>query len=102
MDEFGRISLKEACDKMEEFLKLVRKEGELKYEPYIEPKLEWVKDNLNVKDKETGTKYKITGIDYVGDGKWKITLDQWRCVYLLEMFEHYTWLNGTPFGEEIK
>ena len=68
-----------------------------KYKAYTEPKIEWL-DNKKVLDKDTGIEWDI---NYLGKDN-KVTIGNEHEYSLAFMFEHFTWIDGTPFGEEIK
>ena len=68
-----------------------------KYKAYTEVKIEWL-DNKKVLDKDTGIEWDI---NYLGKDN-KVTIGNEHEYSLTFMFEHFTWIDGTPFGEEIK
>lgn len=74
-----------------------------KYKAYTEPKIEWLK--MYVKNKRTYKDCKIVGFSLACSDDIYIMIEKGDdnvIPYTLdEMFNDFTWLDGTPFGEEV-
>lgn len=69
---------------------------EEKYKPYAKPDLAWL--GKNVKAKASGETTMISKITYSTRGEF-VNLSNGIMFELGMMFEHYTWEDGTPFGD---
>jgi len=72
-----------------------------KYKAYTEPKLEWLKEDVCVKNKETGSVDNINAI-YYENNTWKLKLSSPKLYSLQDMVNEFTWEDGKPCGELIK
>lgn len=72
---------------------------EEKYKPYAKPDLAWL--GKNVKAKAGGKTTMISKITYSIRGEF-VNLSNGIMFTLGMMFEHYTWEDGTPFGEVVR
>lgn len=71
--------------------------AEEKYKPYAKPDLAWL--GKNVKAKADGETAMISKITYSIRGEF-VNLSNGIMFALGMMFDHYTWEDGTPFGEK--
>ena len=71
--------------------------AEEKYKPYAKPDLAWL--GKNVKAKADGETAMISKITYSTRGEF-VNLSNGIMFALGMMFDHYTWEDGTPFGEK--
>ncbi len=70
--------------------------AEEKYKPYAKPDLAWL--GKNVRAKADGKTTMISKITYSTTGEF-VNLSNGIMFTLGMMFDHFTWEDGTPFGE---
>lgn len=80
--------------------KCARTIPEKEYVPYKEPRIDWVKEKREIKEKTTGITCNITGI-IIKEENLEVDINDHEDDFTMEeLLEDFTWLDGTPCGEE--